>query len=142
MQDMLRCISEGTKNVVAFGEIYGSKVQFMDYGTFGSDGYALFDISVDGNYLDWEQVVYYATRFCIQTVPVIYSGPFNEDLIERFVDGPTIIGNPVFMRSKFKGREGVVITPLTETYSNILGGRLILKAISCDYLECRKSDSH
>jgi len=142
MKDMLRCISEGGKNVIAFGEIFGSKVQFMDYGVFGSDGYALFDISVDGNYLDWEQVVYYATRFCIQTVPLVYSGPFSEDLLENLVDGPTIIGNPIFMRSKFKGREGVVITPLTETYSDILGGRLILKAVSCDYLECRKSDSH
>jgi RNA ligase (TIGR02306 family) len=142
MKDMLRCISEGSKNVIAFGEIYGSKVQFMDYGVFGSDGYALFDISVDGNYLDWEQVVYYATRFCISLVPLVYSGPFSEDLVERFVDGPTIIGNPIFMRSKFKGREGVVITPLTETYSDILGGRLILKAVSCDYLEQRKSDSH
>lgn len=142
MKDMLRCISEGGKNVIAFGEIYGSKVQFMDYGTFGSDGYALFDISVDGNYLDWEQVVYYATRFCVPLVPLIYSGPFNAELIEHFIDGPTIIGNPLYMRSSFKGREGVVITPLTETYSDILGGRLILKAISVDYLECRKSDSH
>lgn len=142
MKEMLRCISEGSKNVIAFGEIYGSQVQFMDYGAFGSDGYVLFDISVDGNYLNWNQIVYYTKQFNIPTVPLVYSGPFDADLIERFIDGPTILGNPILMRSKFKGREGVVITPLTETYSNILGGRLILKAISCDYLECRKSDSH
>lgn len=142
MKDMLRCISAGGKNVIAFGEIYGSKVQFMDYGTFGSDGYALFDISVDGNYLDWEQVVYYATRFCVPLVPLIYEGPFMADLVEQLVDGNSVVGNPISIRSKFKGREGIVITPLTETYSDIIGGRLILKAVSVDYLQTRTTDSH
>jgi RNA ligase (TIGR02306 family) len=142
MKDMLRCISAGDKNVIAFGEIYGSKVQFMDYGKFGVDGYALFDISVDGTYLNWDQIVYYATRFCVPLVPILYSGPFDYEVVEQLVDGDTIIGDKIRMRSSFKGREGVVITPLIETFSPILGGRMILKAISCDYLECRKSDSH
>ena len=142
MKDMLRCISADEQNVIAFGEIYGSKVQFMDYGVFGSDGYALFDISVNGQYLNWEEVVYYATRFCVPLVPLLYKGPFNHELVNHLVDGQTIIGDLVHMRSKFTGREGVVITPLTESFSDVLGGRLILKAISVDYLECRKSDSH
>jgi hypothetical protein len=142
MKDMLRCISDGGKNVIAFGEIYGSKVQFMDYGRFGADGYVLFDISVDGIYLNWDQIVYYTTRFCVPTVPLLYSGPFDYEVVEQLVDGDTILGDKVHMRSSFKGREGVVITPLTETFSPVLGGRLILKAVSCDYLECRKSDSH
>jgi RNA ligase (TIGR02306 family) len=142
MKDMLRCISDGGKNVIAFGEIYGSKVQFMDYGRFGADGYALFDISVDGTYLNWDQIVYYTTRFCIPLVPLLYTGPFDYEVVEQLVDGDTIIGDKVHMRSAFKGREGVVITPLTETFSPILGGRLILKAVSVDYLEIRRSDFH
>lgn len=142
MKDMLRCIAANGQNVIAFGEIYGSKVQFMDYGVFGSDGYALFDISVNGQYLNWDEVVYYATRFCVPLVPLLYKGPFNHELVNHLVDGQTTIGDLVQMRSKFKGREGLVITPLIETHSDILGGRLILKAISVDYLECRKSDSH
>jgi hypothetical protein len=142
MKDMLRCIAANGQNVIAFGEIYGSKVQFMDYGVFGSDGYALFDISVNGQYLNWDEVVYYATRFCVPLVPLLYKGPFNHELVNHLVDGQTTIGDLVQMRSKFKGREGLVITPLTESFSDVLGGRLILKAISVDYLECRRSDSH
>jgi RNA ligase (TIGR02306 family) len=140
MKAMLNCISEGGHNVIAFGEIFGSKVQFMDYGVIGNGGYLLFDISVDGQYLNWEQVKYYATRFCIPVVPLLYEGPFSRDLVDKLVDGPTVVTDEV--HSTFKGREGIVITPLEEAYSKHLGGRMILKAVSVDYLEKRKSDSH
>lgn len=143
MQSMLRCISmEEGENVIAYGEIYGSKVQFMDYGIFGADGYALFDISVGGHYLDWEDVVYYTTRFCVPLVPLLFSGPFSTEIVDQLVDGLTIIGDTVKVRSEFKGREGVVITPLVEQYSPLLGDRMILKAVSVDYLSRRKTDSH
>jgi hypothetical protein len=35
---------------------------------------------------------------------------------------------------KFKGREGVVVTPVKEQFSPVLGDRLILKSVSVDYL--------
>jgi len=136
MKEMLQYIGG---NVIAFGEIYGSKVQFMDYGVTGNSGYALFDISVNGTYLNWDSIVYYADKFGIPFVPLLYSGPFSNALIEQLVDGSTTVGK---LNSKFKGREGIVITPFRETFSNVLGGRLILKAVSVDYLEQRKTDSH
>jgi len=139
MRDMLHCIAEDGKNVIAFGEIFGSRVQFMDYGIIGNCGYRLFDISVDGNYLDWDMVKYYATRFCIPLVPLLYTGEFTHGIVDQHVDGPTTMGE---VHSAFKGREGIVITPLTETFSPRLDGRMILKALSVDYLEQRKSDSH
>jgi len=142
MKDMIHCIATGGRNVIVFGEIFGSKVQFMDYGIFGNDGYRVFDISVNGEYLSWEQVVYYTTRFCIPRVPLLYEGPFYRELLEQLVDGETVVGDAVRIRTSFKGREGVVITPLTEQYSPALGGRMILKAVSVDYLEARHSDSH
>jgi hypothetical protein len=78
----------------------------------------------------------------VPRVPLLYSGPFTPDIVTQLVDGLTIIGDTVKVRSSFKGREGIVITPLVEEYSPMLGDRLILKAVSVDYLSERKTDSH
>jgi hypothetical protein len=122
-------------NVVAFGEICSDRL-----------GYRLFDVSVGGVYLDWHVIEYACQRFCIDTVPLLYQGPFSPDiveaLVEALVDGPTTMCPPEHITCKFKGREGVVITPLKEQPSDIMGGRLIAKAISADYLNCRTTDSH
>jgi len=143
MKVMLRYISETYgQNVIVFGEIFGSKIQQMDYGVEGSNGYVVFDISVNGSYLNWGDVESVCKRFGISTVSLLYSGPFYSKLIEEFVDGPTTVCEPEKIKCSFKGREGIVITPLFETYSDVMGGRLITKAVSCDYLEKRKSDSH
>jgi RNA ligase (TIGR02306 family) len=140
--DMLHCIAEGGKVAIAFGEIFGSKIQCMDYGIVGFSGYRLFDISVNGIYLSWDEIIYYTTRFCVPTVPLLYKGPYSKEVVEQYVDGPTTIVEENKINSTFKGREGIVITPLVERFSPQLGGRLILKAVSCDYLQTRKSDSH
>ena len=130
------------QNVIVFGEIYGSKIQFMSYGVTGQGGYRVFDISVNGQYINWGEVKAACDRFCIPTVPLLYTGPFYEGLVDRLVDGPTTVLDTRLLKEKFTGREGIVITPLHEDFSDILGGRLIMKAVSCDYLESRKSDSH
>jgi len=141
MKIMLSCISEGKHDVIVFGEIFGSKVQFMDYGIGGREGYRVFDISVNGEYLPWDQVVYYCTRFCIPLVPRLYTGPYFHEIVEELVDGPTTIADSSSIQCSYKGREGVVITPLEECFSPRIG-RLILKAVSADYLSSRRSDSH
>jgi len=142
LTDLLACLAEDSNNVIVFGEIFGSKIQCMDYGITGDSGYRVFDISVNGTYLSWEAVNYYTTRFCVPTVPLLYTGPFSHEVVAQLVDGPTTLAKPEQIRSKFKGREGIVITPLEERFSPHLGGRMILKAVSCDYLEHRRSDSH
>ncbi len=130
------------KDVIVFGEIYGSRIQFMDYGVEGQTGYRVFDVAVDGQYINWGEVEPACRRFCIPTVPLLYTGPFYPELVDQLVDGPTTVVPTDTVKSSFKGREGVVITPLHEEYSDIMGGRLIAKAVSVDYLACRKSDSH
>jgi len=141
-EDMKALLSSFDKDVIVFGEIFGNKIQFMDYGIIGYGGYRVFDISVNGQYLNWGEVESVCRQFNIQTVPLLYLGPFYDGLVESLVDGPTTIVVPEQIKSSFKGREGIVITPLFETYSDIMGGRLIAKAVSCDYLDKRKSDSH
>jgi hypothetical protein len=48
------------------------------------------------------------------------------------------MAHPDEIKCKFKGREGIVITPLEEQFSDSIGGRLILKAVSSDYYEAMK----
>jgi hypothetical protein len=53
--------------------------------------------------------------------------------------GPSVIGESSV---KFKGREGIVITPVKEQYS-LRHGRLIFKSISADYLARKNpTDGH
>ena len=52
---LLEHLAEGTKNVVMFGEIYGSGVHDMTYSmTNGLRTWRAFDITVNGNYLDFD----------------------------------------------------------------------------------------
>lgn len=118
---------------IVFGEIFGPGVQDMDYGIAkGQRGFRVFDVSVNGRYLDWEELVRVCEHFVIQTVPLFYRGPFDPGRLDEFTKGTTCVGNPT---GKFKGREGVVVTPLRESYSNQLGGRMIVKFVGADYLD-------
>lgn len=132
MLNMLSCLCDEQNDVVVFGEIYGPGIQDLDYGvSTGSRGYRVFDISINGRYCDWEFVRTACASHGVETVPLLYEGPFSKDLIEQLTHGPTTVGSP---KGKFKGREGIVITPLTESL-NANGGRMILKSVSADYLD-------
>ncbi len=136
MAEMIEFIAiNGQHDVIVFGEIYGRGVQKMDYGCGAVKGYRVYDISIDGEYQDWADVKAYCDLYHIPTVPLLYEGPFTLDLVHKFVNGPTTIAEPDDILCKFKGREGIVITALEETYSTKLQGRLILKAVSADYHE-------
>lgn len=131
----LRGVFLADSAVILFGEIYGPGVQDMDYGVSpGQRGYRLFDISIDGHYMPWELVEGWCSnaKYGVQAVPLLYKGPFSKDLVEKYTYGPTTIGEP---RGAFKGREGIVITPLDDKLSAVLGGRMILKSVSADYLD-------
>jgi RNA ligase (TIGR02306 family) len=138
MKEMLDFISRGEDDVIVFGEIYGNKIQQMDYARDRGKGYCVFDISVNGEYLDWADVRLYCKMFDILTVPVLHEGPFSPEMIDRYISGPTTIAPSELIRCKFKGREGIVITPFEEQFSDSMGGRLILKAVSSDYYEAMK----
>jgi RNA ligase (TIGR02306 family) len=136
VQEMLAAIQHYTKavSVILFGEIYGP-VQDMTYR--GVLEFASFDISVNGQYMNWPDVVQWCNRHCVPMVPVLYEGPFSEAVLMEHTDGPTTVcEKPV---SKFKGREGVVVKPVVERCSNELpnNGRVILKSVSVDYLNRR-----
>jgi RNA ligase (TIGR02306 family) len=123
-----------TNDVILYGELYGPVAgQDLDYGIpAGEIGWRCYDCSVNGRYLDWDRLHAACLYFAIPMVPLIYVGPFRADLVQEWTNGPSIVPTAADIRSKFKGREGCVITPLTEVYSRALG-RLILKSVSADY---------
>jgi RNA ligase (TIGR02306 family) len=128
--NLLSHLCDEQHNVVVFGEIFGPGVQDMDYGREGHD-YAVFDITVDGRYLDWHELDEVCSYYGVPTVPLLYHGPFSKEMLAQCTDGCSLVG---YHNGSFKGREGCVVTPLKETYYAPTGGRLILKSLSADYL--------
>lgn len=118
-------------SIIAFGEIYGPGIQDMGYE--GVVKYRLFDIAVNGSYINWDLVEKWCEKYDVETVPVLYSGPFSKEILMEHTDGPTTVcDKPI---GKFKGREGVVVKPLCERYDyDLPSRRVILKSISADYL--------
>jgi RNA ligase (TIGR02306 family) len=140
-EDNLKCLIEhiisrehAENAVIVFGEIFGEGVQDMHYGQSGI-AFRVFDISVDGKYLDYDLMLAYLGLYSISAVPVLYEGPFSMSKMDELVDGPTTVCDPKSIKQPFKGREGIVIRPVKERYNFDLGGsgRVVLKYISADY---------
>lgn len=132
VKNLLQYLSAGTQNVVLFGEIYGSGVQDLHYGlSNGNRAFRVFDIAIDGRYIGYDDKEDLLTKYEIPMVPILYRGPFSTAVMAEHTSGPsTIIGDP--SKCQFAGREGIVITPVTERYDQFVG-RVILKSISPDY---------
>lgn len=141
LRDMIEWIAEhkqGCFSVVVFGEIFGAGVQDMNYGLIGKSDFRVFDIAINGDYMDWSQARACCDLFEVKYVPELYEGEFSQEVVEQFTDGPTTLSKPDQITCKFKGREGIVIKPVKERTEPELtkgNGRLILKSVSVDYLE-------
>ena len=98
---------------------YGKEIDFRVFATAtgysGSQQYNRFDFVVWGIRcrLPW-----------YKTVPVLYRGPFSEEVMRRYTDGPTMMGADHI-------REGIVMLA-DRTDPRI--GRVCLKSVSADYL--------
>ena len=118
-------------NVIVFGELFGPGVQDLDYGVPAGDvGFRVFDISINGHYMDGDQVEFFCIMHGVPYVPELFRGVFTPEVLEQCTDGPSTMPG----KSKFTGREGSVVVPLRETYDTSLG-RVILKSVSADYLD-------
>lgn len=145
MRRLLRDVQQqknAQTSVIVFGEIFGSSIQDMTYGQH-TLAYRVFDIAIDGNYLDSDEQLRILREFHplgILAVPHLYVGPFSMVKANELVDGPTTIAKAEEIKEPFKGREGIVIKPFKERFDPLLGGRVILKYISADYHERRNKD--
>jgi RNA ligase (TIGR02306 family) len=120
-----------TSPIYMLGEIFGAGIQDLTYGSKNKQ-FRVFDIYVgqpgQGYYLDSDVVMYLCNKHNIQTMPILYSGPFNKEKIMEVTSGKeTLSGSEAHIR------EGVVIRPKYERRDEEIG-RVILKSISPDYL--------
>ncbi|MFF7205030.1 RNA ligase (ATP) [Streptomyces sp. NPDC008141] len=122
----------GATRVGIFGEVYGAGVQDLAYGADGRSqalGYAVFDLSaeIDGQVRWLDPAVVLDGE--LPLVPRLYEGPYDVETVLGLASGrETVSGRELHLR------EGVVIRPVTERYSPVVGGRAIAKAVSPAYL--------
>ena len=128
------------KPVIVYCEIFGRGVQDMQYGQT-SLSYRVFDVLVDGRYLDAHEKMELFSQYSIPAVPILYRGSFSMEKMNELVDGPTTVCDASDIKG-FQGREGIVITPVVERFNMDLGGsgRVILKYVSVDYHERRNQN--
>lgn len=115
----------GATQAVLYGEVFGRGVQSYDYGT-GARQFRAFDLMVDGKYVDRAVFRERCAAHGVETVPVIWEGPYGVDAIRAVADGPSLVGGK-------HGREGVVVRPLVERTDPRIG-RVVLKWIADSYL--------
>ncbi len=126
--------SHGFTRVGIFGEVYGAGVQDLGYGVNAGKkpGYAVFDLSVEQDTrVSWVDgdTARQMIGDALPMVPVLYSGPYNEDLLTELAEGAeTVSGTSANMR------EGLVVRPEVERRSEVLAGRAIGKFVSTAYL--------
>ncbi|TAL44041.1 MAG: RNA ligase (ATP) [Salinibacterium sp.] len=113
--------------IVVYGEVFGA-VQDLKYGTKNGElRFALFDALnvATREYLHYQEFLALARALELPTVPELYSGPWSEDH-RCYAEGPSTIADHV--------REGFVVRPRVERFSEELGGRCVLKLIGEGYM--------
>lgn len=120
--------------LIVFGEIYGPIQKGFPYDSTLETRYRfrVFDLFKDGRFLsdcEWEE--FWPDSLVEQCVPVLYRGLYSHDIVEKYMSGNSVLNEKTI-------REGVVIKPEFERYNERLHGRMILKAVSPEYLEGKK----
>lgn len=114
-------------NSVLYGEIFGPGIQKnYTYGLKPGDplGFKTFDTFEKGRFIEWPEFLINSGSDRI--VPILYHGVYSHDIVEKYISGKSTISDHI--------REGVVIKPTKELWHRNVG-RVILKAVSPEYLE-------
>ncbi len=109
---------------LVYGEVYGPGIQKnYSYGVpAGQREFAVFDVQVDGRWLDHFELVRWCIERQLPMVPTLLAGPFVPEVIARLTDGPSVL------HPETKVREGIVVRPIFER------NRLVLKSVSAAFL--------
>ncbi|MGW0394650.1 RNA ligase (ATP) [Streptomyces sp. NPDC003042] len=125
----------GASRIGIFAEVYGAGVQDLPYGAKASvadapPGYAVYDVSaeIDGH-VRWLNPAEVLPDGELPLVPRLFEGPYALETVLELASGREgVSGRSLHLR------EGVVIRPVAERYSPVVGGRAIAKAVSPAYL--------
>jgi RNA ligase (TIGR02306 family) len=118
--------------VILYGEIFGAVQKGFNYGSTQDNPYQFraFDLYANGRFLDYDDALGGAQSDFL--VPVLYRGPYSHEVVQKYSSGMSVIEGANHIR------EGVVIKPVKERFSERMRDRLILKFVSMDYLEGKK----
>jgi len=122
-------------SVILRGELIGSGIQ-GDYYCIGKHKILIFDIKVNDKYLSAQEFLDICKKYSVQTVPILSVGK----TLREWLNGRTV-KDASNHRSTLvnKLEEGIVVKPMIEQFSNVLGGRMVIKQRSPEYLA--KSDN-
>lgn len=113
-------------NLIFYGETYGW-VQDLRYshqqGEVSFKVFDIFDLQT-GRWLNWDVMTNICKIVGLDTVPVVYRGPWHPDLL-KMAEGTSQLGDNM--------KEGIVISPVLERF-DLYCGRLKLKYPSDSYL--------
>jgi RNA ligase (TIGR02306 family) len=128
----------GASRVGVFGEVYGRGVQDLPYGVNAGvrPGYAAFDVAVDDEdgvrWLALDEYAPLAAEHGVPLVPVLFRGAYDEAALTALAEGvETVSGTGANLR------EGLVVRPAVERYSEVTAGRAVGKLVSPAYLTRR-----
>lgn len=136
----LKAIDDISNRIVGYpihilGEIYGIGVQDLGYDQI-EPKFRAFDVVYEdaGNfrYLGRKDFHSFCSSCKIDTVPILYSGPFSQELLNEYTSGNSEASPETC--SSFHIREGVVIRPFEEGTFGKNRSRKILKSVSAAYL--------
>jgi len=115
--------------VYVLGEVFGKGVQDLDYG-HTKPVFRAFDMFVGdpatGRFLSSAELTQAYAALGVESVPVLYHGPYDKALMDELKEGKTTLGDAHI-------REGVVIRPVEERRDDEIG-RVILKHVGDGYL--------
>lgn len=123
---LLKALQVQHRQVILYGEVYGSRVQQLDYGQKRSLGFAAFDLYTDGHYLDYDAFQAVCRTYGVMTVPEIGRGRYSLAYVRSLSSGQTTLPGTHI-------REGVVVRLARERYDARIG-RVIFKYLNDDYL--------
>jgi len=117
---------EDFKSILIYGEIIGR--QDLKYNCkSGELDFYCFDISINGRYISYDEMVAWCEKFGVPTVPLVYRGEYNKEKIWALAENNTLIPT-----EKPQISEGVVVKPEIErTHPKV--GRVALKFVSNNY---------
>ena len=124
VKDLLNKLKDIHKQVILFGEILGPSIQKFHYNQ-KRPIFMVFDIMIDGKYLDWQDFQELCDDNDVPMVSVLNIGGYSLDIVKKLACGQSTLGGNF--------REGVVVRPLTERTHPAIG-RVILKYHSDDFL--------
>lgn len=125
--DLLEQLSE-YPGLVFYGEVYGSVQRGFGYDADkGTNSIRFFDIldTKTQKYLDFDVFEAVCQALGLETVPVLFRGPWQDDMRRLYSEGKSTLADHI--------REGFVVRPVVERYDHRVG-RTILKHVGEQYL--------